>query len=1073
MGIYRHDGRGRTSGGACWWVRLLPVLTVGLLLGANRARPVGASAVTSTQCYIGTDDPVRVNASQSWVDNGDGTVTIRTTFAKTFVDNTYGTGAVGWPKGHKFSDLTGSDHVQLALYDADGAKKLEFKVDYLSTDGASPSGYGSLGVTGGEGKMLLGSASSIVAANTSLDENFNAYGYKLTTNSPATDAAYTPNPQAPNWYFDVWYEVRVQKSAFGAAGFGYPLITSVHASPSKTGNNTEPVETVPCVSLTPTPTRTAGPTPTPGGGGAQCYVGTDDPVRVKASQSWVDNGDGTVTIRTTFAKTFVDNTYGTGAVGWPNGHKFSDLTGSDHVQLALYDGAGVKKLEFKVDYLSTDDAAPSGYGSLGVTGGEGKMLLGASSSVVGAKTSLDENFNAYGYKLTTNSPATDANYAVSPQYPNWIYDVWYEVRVQKSAFGAAGFGYPLITSVHASPSKTGNNTEPVEPGPCPNLTPTATRTPGPTVTPGPTETGERCYSSPSIPGIVFAFQKWTIDRQTGKVALRTTFAKSFVDNTYGVNAVGWPDNKHTFDNLVGSDHVQVALFDGGGAKKLEFKVDYISKDGLAPSGYSSLGVTGGEGKMIVGSGSSILAATTSLDENFNAFGYKLTTDSPATNATYTPNPQYPNWIYEVWYEVEVDLDAFGAAGFGLPLITSVHASPSKTGNNTEPVEPTDCKNVYTPTPTRPASATPTRTPTATATRTPSATRTATATATRTPTATPTRTPTPTTTRVPTEIPSPTPTATWTPTAIASPTPSATATASRTPSPTPSPTGTRPPTLCLGNQVFFDLDNDGRFEPAAGEYGINDVTVILYRDADGNGIRSAGDSLVASTVTAGGGRYLFCELQAGDYIVEIAGADFEPGQVLEGMISSSGNNVGGLAPDPDSDQDNDDNGDPQPSGAVASRAVTLAVGTEPNVAEDGDGPDSNRSVDFGLHAKESPTGVRLTGLKVQSLPDGRVLVSWKALDEEGLAGYHLSRAAQARGPWVRVTTALIPAGTGRGEHSYAVTDPAPPAELAYYRLELLGLDGRQETFGPILAELSAASRPDGAILLPLLFNQRRR
>ena len=31
----------------------------------------------------------------------------------------------------------------------------------------------------------------------------------------------------------------------------------------------------------------------------------------------------------------------------------------------------------------------------------------------------------------------------------------------------------------------------------------------------------------------------------------------------------------------------------------------------------------------------------------------LNTNSPASNSNYTPNPSYPNWIYDVWYEVKV------------------------------------------------------------------------------------------------------------------------------------------------------------------------------------------------------------------------------------------------------------------------------------------------------------------------------------------------------------------------------------------------------------------------------------
>jgi hypothetical protein len=76
------------------------------------------------------------------------------------------------------------------------------------------------------------------------------------------------------------------------------------------------------------------------------------------------------------------------------------------------------------------------------------------------------NFNNYGYVLTQNSPATDASYTVNPAYPNWIWDVWYEVTVKPSAFGTAGFGYPRLTDMHASPSKTGSHSEPLTVSEC-------------------------------------------------------------------------------------------------------------------------------------------------------------------------------------------------------------------------------------------------------------------------------------------------------------------------------------------------------------------------------------------------------------------------------------------------------------------------------------------------------------------------------------------------------------------------------------------------------------------------------
>src|SRR5690242_7067674 len=109
--------------------------------------------------------------------------------------------------------------------------------------------------------------------------------------------------------------------------------------------------------------------------------------------------------------------------------------------------------------------------------------------------------------------------------------------------------------------------------------------------------------------------------------LRITFDPGFVDNTYGANAVGWGGSAgmdggkmppkagkgHTFKDLVGSDHVELQLLDGAGQLALHFKLDYISEDASRPCGYGTLGVNGGDGKMLVGSAASILAVATSLD----------------------------------------------------------------------------------------------------------------------------------------------------------------------------------------------------------------------------------------------------------------------------------------------------------------------------------------------------------------------------------------------------------------------------------------------------------------------------
>ncbi|HMI88790.1 MAG TPA: hypothetical protein VK550_32145 [Polyangiaceae bacterium] len=189
------------------------------------------------------------------------------------------------------------------------------------------------------------------------------------------------------------------------------------------------------------------------------------------------------------------------------------------------------------------------------------------------------------------------------------------------------------------------------------------------------------------------------------VHLRITFDPGFVDNSYGANAVGWNAGAvadggkmppkpgkggHTFKDLVGSDHVELKLFDSAGQLALHFKVDYISEDPSRTCGYGTLGVTGGEGKMMVGNAASVLAVATSLDRDLNGCGYCYTLDSPATDASYTPNPATPRWDYRVVYEIWVDAAAYGAAGPGDTLLENVHASPSKAGSNTVSVERRRC-----------------------------------------------------------------------------------------------------------------------------------------------------------------------------------------------------------------------------------------------------------------------------------------------------------------------------------------------------------------------------------------------
>jgi hypothetical protein len=219
------------------------------------------------------------------------------------------------------------------------------------------------------------------------------------------------------------------------------------------------------------------------------------------------------------------------------------------------------------------------------------------------------------------------------------------------------------------------------------------------------------------------------------VHLRLTLSPDFVDNTYGETAIGWQDvdgpkppggrgdagpggtepprehadrgarpappepkddapakgDSHTFRDLVGSDHAEIELLDADGELAMEFWLDYLSASDTAASGYAALGVDGGEGRVSVGDPAWILASTTSMDRNLNACGLSsFTTNSPETDADYTPNPAASDWDYRVSYEAWISVQAFGDVGFGSASIELVHASPSKHGGNSLNVVPAPC-----------------------------------------------------------------------------------------------------------------------------------------------------------------------------------------------------------------------------------------------------------------------------------------------------------------------------------------------------------------------------------------------
>lgn len=171
------------------------------------------------------------------------------------------------------------------------------------------------------------------------------------------------------------------------------------------------------------------------------------------------------------------------------------------------------------------------------------------------------------------------------------------------------------------------------------------------------------------------------------VDIQVVFNPWFFDLTYGTNALGW---KHTYEQLVKSDHVAIDIQNGNKEIVFSGKLDLITASAKSPSGYACLGPFGGDGAISTGNPADIISYGSSLDDNINYYGYHLFKNSPKTDTMYTPDPLYPNWQFYPIYRISLKKSAFGQSGYGSVQMSYCHASPSKdkeTVNVTEKLPP--------------------------------------------------------------------------------------------------------------------------------------------------------------------------------------------------------------------------------------------------------------------------------------------------------------------------------------------------------------------------------------------------
>jgi len=128
---------------------------------------------------------------------------------------------------------------------------------------------------------------------------------------------------------------------------------------------------------------------------------------------------------------------------------------------------------------------------------------------------------------------------------------------------------------------------------------------------------------------------------------------------------------------------------------------------------------------------------------------------------------------------------------------------------------------------------------------------------------------------------------------------------------------------LGNRVWYDVNNNGQIELGT-EAGIDNVTLNLYADTNGDGTPDNLATPVSTTTTANGGYYRFDSLPAGLYVVCIAPNNFAPGGALR-----SYSNAGPTENTAEGGADNNDNGLDQASPAAnCILSSTVRLGPAP-------------------------------------------------------------------------------------------------------------------------------------------------
>ncbi|MEZ4518084.1 MAG: SdrD B-like domain-containing protein [Chloroflexota bacterium] len=154
---------------------------------------------------------------------------------------------------------------------------------------------------------------------------------------------------------------------------------------------------------------------------------------------------------------------------------------------------------------------------------------------------------------------------------------------------------------------------------------------------------------------------------------------------------------------------------------------------------------------------------------------------------------------------------------------------------------------------------------------------------------------------------------------------------------------------IGDFVWFDDNSNGVFD--AGDYNAGAGVVLNLLDENGNPVLDGSNNPI-TTVTDANGRYLFTELEEGNYIVEVDASNFQTGGALAGATVAPNSEPSSEPFTLPNNEDVDHNASNSVGGGYQSNVIKLTAGGQPlnddveNIAPSNSADeDNNLTIDF--------------------------------------------------------------------------------------------------------------------------------